>query len=163
MSTELMNAADAVKSVGRTFRAVITMADELEKIGSIDQAANEAQRRLDATVKAEVDATASLNTTRTLLASVQAELDAAQTSADALKADAVAKAQQAADAVLADANMKAAEIVAAAVQKADDVDATTAKAQEELDAINQAIADAQATHTDVTTKIDALKTSIGAV
>jgi len=159
MSNDLMQAAEAVKTHGRVLRAVIKLADEVEKLGSIDQAEAEAQQRLDAT-KQKVDAiTDVLNNAKQQLADTDASITAAQAKAEGIVADAKVNAES----IIATANDTAQGIVAKANADASSIGETIATKQSALDTINVAIGEQQDVLDGINEKLAAVKTQAAAI
>jgi len=69
--SELLNAVDQIKSWANKNRAIVVLADELEKIGSLEQAAQEARRSADS-------ATQRVKTADKKLSDVNAAIEAAE-------------------------------------------------------------------------------------
>lgn len=99
LSPELKDAVNHVQSHAEGMRAVLTIADEIDKIGTLETLATEAERR-----KAAADADVS---------AVQGHLKEVEAKADKAKAD-ITKAKEQAKQIVADANEKAAGIIAKA-------------------------------------------------
>lgn len=153
MSTDNQQAAADVKATARSMRAVIAMADQLEAIGSIDQAASEAQQRLDKAVADEATAQGQLLDAKQQLADTAALIDAAKAEAAHL----VEAARVSAADIIADAQTQGQAAIETAQQRASTIDASIADkqtalntvlsdidtAQHQLDTLNGKIADAR--------------------
>lgn len=97
--TDKMNAANELRTFANRFRATLAVADDMEKLGSIENAIGEAEAKLSS-VKVERDR-------------ISADFDSAKSE--------VANARGKADGIVADANAKANAIIEAAQGRADDV------------------------------------------
>lgn len=160
--SELMQAADAVKAAARPFRAVIQLADALEKIGSVEQAANEAKLRLEKFV-AEGDkvalfvetAQAELETLRGTLANLEAKrvtaIEEAKAAASSEAAKIIAEAKVEADKIRSDADECKTRFISEAQE-----------AQGVLSKLNANIDEAKSQHAELTMHIDHLKRKFGA-
>jgi len=107
MSNAKMHAVDDIKKLGRMLKGLLDFAEEIEKVGSIENAGNEASARLLKLKADEADAHAKF-------LAAKEKADAEQSIADGLVAEAKEKAEQ----VLKLAQEKAAEIVGQAHTKA---------------------------------------------
>ncbi len=140
MASKLKDTAATVRSVARTFQAVIDMADALDAAGDLDQAGLDAQKRLDA-VNADIskannwlgDLNAKINAAQKELENVNDDVLGARAKADKEAADIMVKMKADADALLTKSSAK----VTAMEKKADE-------AQECLDDINVDITGKQA-------------------
>lgn len=107
MSNAKMQAVEDIRKLGRSLKGLIEFADEIERVGSIENAAKEAEARL-LKYRADEEA-ASLK-----YAEAKAKADAQQAVADEVLSDA----KQSADQMLDKASAKAAQIVSDAHTKA---------------------------------------------
>ena len=139
MSNDLMQAAEAVKNHARVLRSVIQLADEIERIGSIEQAATEAQQRLDKAKADEATATTELGTVNQQLADAKAVITSAEQDALNTTNDAEDKAKE----IIAEANKQSDSIIAAANKRAATIGGTIATQQSALDTLNAGIDAAQ--------------------
>ena len=133
--SEKLKAADLIERQARTFEAFITAAAELRKIGSLEQAAQEADEQAAKARKQASEATSEL-------ADAKAEIKKARDKADAVVVDAndkaksiIAAAEIASDEMLDRADKSAGAIIANANAKADNLLAgvTVRKAELEYD------------------------------
>lgn len=141
--SNLLNAVDQIKSWANKNRAIIVLADELERIGSLEQAALEGERKL-ASVRLEIEKESSK------LESFKSEAESAKASVNSYLAgvqDKAKAASEAADRVVSDAESKAASIVSAAEDRAkailSDASAGAKRVASEVDALCVALVDAQ--------------------
>lgn len=156
MAADLLEAVENFKATARYFKAIIELADELEKIGNLQRATNEAQGLLDSR-RAEIaalEAAAAEEQTEasTVLADARAEAASILSSAKA-QAEAEAKtvrdsAKRDADRLVAAAEAQKAEIVehsTAAATRAEQFEARVTTATAALAALETKIAAARAT------------------
>ena len=156
--------ADNIRKQAKVFQAIIDAADAFEKISSIENAADEAQARLDAVRVDERAATLSVDSLKDEIKSytskkaehlvrIDAMLEDANKQAGGIIADAKATASGVVDA----AKAQASDIVAAANSEAGLSWALVDDAKAELARITAAIADAKKEHASAQKAIDALK------
>lgn len=165
--SDFLKAADEIDWISARFPGLTAISATLRQVGSIKQAGDEAQARLDqlnaqqATAVEEL--TARTATAAAELAAVQGQVEAAASEfrrqsgemdqqIAALRTEAagvLAKAEQDGAAVVEQAGAKADGIVSAAMAKAASYQPDIDAAQARLDALNAAIATAQGTLNDV--------------
>lgn len=157
MST-LQDAADELKRFSVRMRAILLVAEELDRIGSIDQAANEAQSRLDRARVLETEAKASIGQAQETAAGIKAQADQALVDARVEASGIIEAAKAAAKKLSDDAKAKTDKRIADASDRAASIDAQTEtksaellkltetikSANSELDRINGVIAEARA-------------------
>jgi chromosome segregation ATPase len=146
----LTQAADEVRKILRGFRAVEQVSEALEQVGSIENAAKEAQATLAAlNVKIE-EATAALKLAEEMLSKVKDDQKVAK---DAAK--------KSADAIIAKAEEKAAQIVAETESLLAEKLAIINGAEVRLAGIAEEVAAKQAEVADLDKRIDKAKSYLG--
>lgn len=124
----LNNAANDLKRLIPKFRGILSLADELEKLGNVEDAIASGKSRIDATRKQEEDAAKRLK-----------EANAAVKDAEAKAAGLLETAKTEAGTIVSDAKAEAAKIKKAATEKAQGaIDAANQKASQALDAVKEA-------------------------
>ena len=159
MSTEAQQAAADVKAVARSFRAVIALADHLETIGSTEQAANEAQQRLDLAKQHLDETNALLEKARADHADKVKGIDTFHTRAKEIIAEGRAKSAE----LVTAAETQAAQTVEAAQQRAATIDASIAGKQTELNTVLSDIDAAQHQLDTLNGKIETTKAQLRAL
>ena len=167
--SQFNEAADAIRNVAAKLRGFEVAAAALESVGSLDQAAKEAQKARDQSVKAAEKAKADLTKLQAEITDTEqtkAKLLAdATAAAEAMILDADNKAKMALEAVKVQCQeakdaynvslkasideakaevAKAKESAAKAKKKADELDAEIAEKQAQLDSLNAMLADIKA-------------------
>lgn len=153
-------AVEDIRKIGKMFKGLFDFAEELEKVGSLERAANEVQARHDRLVKEEAAAKQSLK-------EAKYEVSAAKEAAE----DLIAKARKAIDASTAGAREDVAKIRAMANEAADKIisDAkdeaiiirkNTADAKFQLSELIQEIQKRETVLADLKGKIDDIRTRI---
>ena len=161
MSNAKLSAVEDIKKLGRFLKGIADFAEELERVGSVEQSAKEAEARLAKYKMDELDATKLCNAAKDLALS---EVE----KANAIVAEAEAKAAI----ILKNAGEKSAEIVGQATTKAygikSESDATRAKIMVELKAFESERAvmlkeksELEAVILNLKSELDALKKRIG--
>jgi colicin import membrane protein len=153
--SELLNAVDQIKSWANKNRAIVVLADELERIGSLEQAADEAQRKMSAATKDLADVNAQIAAGRQAVkeATAQAEhiiqiaageLQSARSDASAIRREASDKASVIVSNATAQASTIREHSEAEAKSAQNDVRASKAEAarwQQEAAAAQKAVED----------------------
>lgn len=170
-AAELLNACDQVKTWAQRNKAIIALAEALEKIGCVEQAAAEANRRH---TTALAGAQAAQNRLDALIAQERAaEVRAADTEkqAKACAAEIVSAAEVNARAVVEKANADAADVLAKARDEAErivseaqkrkaDLGALASRHENEAKAAQEKLSTANAQLSDVQGRIDHAKGEI---
>ena len=163
---QFIEAADAIRTIAKRLEGFALAADALERIGSIDQAAKEAQQQRDAALDQAKDAKADLAKARSALASAKEQADSvmdeagvnaaaivSKAEADALlivdrakaEASGLMNAQKGAfDAAVSEANAEMAKLkgrIKTAKVDAEAIDAEIAHKQAQLEQLNAALAE----------------------
>lgn len=152
MSMSYNQAADEVRKILKGFRAVEQVSEALEKVGSLENATKEAEKRLDSLNAQGTAATCALKAT-------EEEVQAAKDEAKKIKA----KAKEQADAILGKAQDQATTLVADAILAVDAKTKSVASAQAELTVITAAIAGASAELEAIEKKIAAAKKQVATI
>jgi len=111
--SNITEAADHIRRQAKLYEGFVGAAAVLDKVGSLEQAAEEAG-------VAMVKAQAEFNTAKNDLAAINKEIKLAKDTAASIMPSALAAAKTAADNVVADANNKARDIMEAAQARAND-------------------------------------------
>jgi predicted nucleic acid-binding Zn-ribbon protein len=162
--SELLNAVDQIKSWANKQRAIVVLADQLERIGSLEQAEAETQQRLKATQAKADKARKDLEATEQKLADAGQEVDRVQAiakqelqaSRERIGQEEVAAAQRI-KTMTGEAQAHAAEIVRQAAEQAQAIDTQAARTNRELVAVQAQIEQAQKALTDYQDQLDAAK------
>lgn len=159
---------DGIRKNAKVFQAIIDIANELEKIGSLENAGREAETRLGALRGSEKNLSEELTKLREdiaklsgdkaehleriegLMAQAQRNAEAVVQDAKNLSADIIAKANKQADSMIGDALARAAA-----------VDAKTQDAQVILDGINAEISAKMVERDSIQFALDELRKRIG--
>ena len=134
---------ESIKLLAGGYKAVLDVAAELERIGSLDRARQEADARRVAAVKELADVSAKLDTAKSALAAANKDVDAALLAASEGSAQIAGKANEAAKRVLDEAKKYADDIKATARADAAQV---TAKAERDA---NELVRGAAAKRDDI--------------
>ena len=149
----LHQAADQVRAVARQFQAVIDLAEALDGIASIEQAANEAKNRLE---KARREA----EELEALAKKAKDELEQSQKASDAI----MHNAKQGAVQIHQEATARAEAIIATAKQTADrsiqEAGEAVIQSRNDLAKVEQRKSEAAQTLSDLETRIARARTSI---
>lgn len=155
--TDKIEAARELRWFGNRLRGFLAAADDLEKLGSIENAVAEAETRV-----------ATLNEQA---AAAQERIDDAQAKADEIVSAAnteaarlieeanagVAAAHAEADEIVAKANRRAEEMAATAERRAAEIDARTEAAEQALNDLTAEIADKTAKRDEIDTELKRLR------
>lgn len=178
MGTKLQNAAEAIKRLSASYQAVIDIASELERIGNIEAAENEAHRRLEQTrddlktvlsklADARDDLMHATNAATEKVQIAQAEAAAILERARLQGLDMVSKAEQKADAELAAARNQASSIVSAAKSDAETIrknsEASIAMDAEELAELREKLTETTQTLAARSATLAAVEKKLGEV
>jgi chromosome segregation ATPase len=169
-----INAADAIRASIRNDRALLEYADELEKVGSIEQAAQEANAA-NAKAKAELEKTKEqLNESKQALADfndsarlkvLESEAVAAEVidKAQAEATDIRNKAKERANGTIKQAEAKASQLVVGAEAKLAEMTATLAETEKQLKAAEKATKRAVEELAVINAKIEQAKLAVANV
>jgi len=124
-----LKAADDIRTLANRFKAIIEVADMLEAIGSLEQAAQEAMNRRDAAVKAEAEQDARLLAVKMEVKEMQGGLAAIE--AKGLEIEKMH--QEKAAKIVDDANLEASAVLFEAQEKKAALAKEYAKIRFELD------------------------------
>lgn len=185
MANAKLQAVDKLKPFTPMLRALLDGLDELAKIGSTEQAGDEAQARVDALAAKEGEHKARLEGLATAIADTERELNtkaaecesktrqydydlaALRARQQASLADEAAASRSAADEqarkVKADAEAKAADLIKAAKDEVSQHEARAAAAREALAATNADLVAAQGRHDELKRHIDSMRDKIRAL
>lgn len=185
MANAKLQAVDKLKPFTPMLRALLDGLDELAKIGSTEQAGDEAQARVDALAKQESDHRDRLATIASSLATAQRELDAKATEREtrtreydrdlaALRARQQASLAEEAAAsrasageqafkIKAEASDSAAALLKAAKDEASQHEARASAAREALAATNAELVAAQGRHDELNRHIESMRAKIKAL
>lgn len=152
-------AAEDLKGFANRFRAILEVADLLEKLGSLQQAERDAVIKKDAAYAAADAAVAKLSGLQAQIASLERALEEAQAKGKVMEQGAQFKAQQ----ILAAAEAEAKEVIAAATKHRVEVDAAAKEALKELALVNSAVATKREEQAQVEKEVSALKAKIAAL
>lgn len=167
----LIQAGEDAERIAAMFQGLGALSVELKRVGSLQQAADEAQGRIDQRkgdldaanqevadrVAAGEEASRQLDATRAAIARERAEADAAKRAAEIAAADAVTAAKTEAEQIVTDAKTKAeAQAVAIARRAAADLRATTDELVQKQGLLRAAI---DAT-TEAQSRLDAINAQI---
>lgn len=132
--TDYTMAADALKRMAVQYKNIVSVAEALEKLGSVENAAKEADAAL---AKARKDRDAFTAKTEAEMTTAKGELALAQAAADKVMAEAKQEAAEIKEKAKAAAEKKAESIVNAATSKAEKVlgDLETSKAAAEIEVV----------------------------
>ena len=126
--TDYTQAADALKRMAIAYKNIVSVAEVLESIGSLEGAAKEATAAL---AKARKDRDAFASKYEQEMAKCKGDLAIAQAAADKTLADAKQQADDMKKSAIATGEKKAAALVEAAQEKADRIDLKSAGAEME--------------------------------
>lgn len=155
-------AADDIRRFAIRMQGVIALSAELDRIGSLDNAASEAEGRLSLAKQQEEEATVRLAAANKAIDDASAYAEKVTENAKLDVNDVYATANVAAKKTLADAKANADEIVAAGNTKLTAIEAEIASRSKALDDLSADIETAQATLDHITTAIAEAKAKIGA-
>lgn len=159
MSTNIKDAVATVRSVARSFQAVIDLANAIDSVGDIDQATAEAGQRLRTVQLQGIDAQLQLDATLSQIAEASGHVTGAETAAN----DIVAKAQVQANEIIAAAQVEASNTTAQTEAEAKIAKKAAVSARDALKSINQDIADARETLNTLNTNIETTKAQLRAL
>lgn len=185
MANAKLQVVDKLKPFTPMLRALMDGMDELAKIGSIEQAGDEAQARVDRLAKQENDHKARLGDIASSITAAQRELDAKATEREtrtreydrdlaalrarqqASLADEAAASRSAADEqarqIKLDAEAKAAALLKAAKDEASQHEARASASREVLAATNAELVAAQGRHDELNRHIESMRAKIKAL
>lgn len=161
MSDKQQAAAD-LKRLAVMFKGIIALADDLDSLGSMEQAELEAKSRVGAMQEAEKAAKDRVNAFDASLADKQA---AARSERDQLLAEAddeLSRAKEEAGRVVTEAEAKAGKIIASAEDRRKTIEAQNAARVEELQTTTAAAIDAQAKLDEINKQLEGVRRKISA-
>lgn len=172
MANKYIQASDSIKTIANRFKGIIELATALEEIGSVDQAAKEANADLE---KARKERDAFVAKFDAEMTAAKGELALSQAAADKVLSDAKKEAAELKQKTLAAAEKKAASIVESAQSTSDrimselaaskaaglaeiaKINATISSDSIALDELKKAKAEAQAQYDKLDKALSALK------
>lgn len=161
MSNPKLQAAHDLRKLSVMLKGILAVGDDLERIGSLEQAETEIRSRVTMLAEQETALKASVAGVTAGLSTVRAEADrllsAARADSEALRA----KAQGQADTLIAEAQRAAREVMAAAKTTRDEVVAEIGRKRAELIALDREIATRQRALTGIRDEITAVKARLG--
>lgn len=158
MSNPTKVAEDVKQLVGR-FQALVDLADLLESLGSVEQAARDAESRRDVAYQAADDAQAALDVKLLKVAQAQADAQAAVAKAlEAKESAGLIRAQ-----VLSQASDDAQDILLKAGLQRKGIDEATNSAAKDLGLLNDAVRLKQEELAQVQAQVDAIKAQVSAL
>lgn len=128
-------AAENIKSLANKFKSLFQAAEELEKIGSLEQAARDAEIRKDAAYKEADQAQAELKFLKNVINERELAVHDLEKSMDQMEVNANAKASQ----ICSDGQAKADEILNVANQRKSMIEGEIKSARQELDRVKNEI------------------------
>lgn len=154
-------AVDDIKKLGKFLSGISEFASELEKVGSLEQAANEAERRIEQLKKEEAKAIAELDKVSSELskarASVESMIEEAKKSAELIESSGKAKA----NAMVEEANAHVAAISNNAREEVASAKAEISLLNNEKNGIAREIEMKHSVLKELNSKMDELKRKLG--
>jgi len=151
-----------IRTLAKTFKGLIALADELEDIGSIEAAAKEADNRLSGAQAREKEAAERLEKALAEVASAKKEAEAIVTSARRTAEQVKTLARQEADKAIGEANAAARGILAEAAKKKADLEALAADQAKKVEKLGDVIVARQATLDGLNAQLDQIRQKVGA-
>lgn len=139
LSPELKDATNHIASHAQGLRAVLTIVDEIERIGGLEQLAAEAESRRDAALNEAGELDRQIAGLRRAADEATAKLDGVNNQAAAIIADAEAKAGE----IVAGGTVEAEAILEEGRKRLGEIDAEVAARRASLATIDKEIDDAQ--------------------
>lgn len=162
--SDITDAVDAIQQYAERNRAIIVVADLLTKLGSIEQATQEATTRRDAAIARLNETTTALEEAHGKLGEIRADADRSLTAAQKQADDMVTEARAEAEAIVTAGRNDAADLRQVAER---DAAIVRAGANDQLDSYNTRIGaakrqldDINAEVTEATARLDQTKASI---
>lgn len=154
-------ALDDIRKLGRTFKGLIDLSEELERVGSLEKLANESQARIDRMKSEQAGLVTAADKARNE-ASTHAKnaLEAKQTSQDLVN-NAKGEAQAAADRIKAVAVQEASQIIEKAKAESEKITADITKAKDSLLSLSSEIRTKEARVSELDAKLAEIRHRIG--
>lgn len=155
--TEKINAVNELRRFANGFRNLLAVADDLERLGQIENAEAEAKARLDALMGRIATAARELERIEAGRAAAEAECNKRREQAEAEAAQIIAAAKEQAQRRLTEIEARAEALLARAKNDADAVASATIEAREKLKALEAEIAAKTAQLDDINRQREALR------
>jgi len=154
-------AVDDIKKLGRMLKGMIDVAEELEQMGSLEQAHKEAVDRVESFKSVEAKAKCAMSEAEASLAAVCAKASEVEANATATAQAILKDAHEQADGVINSANADATAALKAASIKKGSIELECIAARNELVSVQTKIVGEQAVLDDLRKQLTALRERLG--